>query len=1026
MRTVAVLLVFLGFVPPAFGAKRISVDELKQTLAAAHNSPDAEVALQLSGLELTERLSTPSLDRLEATLPGEKSRQALFILAAASDFLNPPASEIPNQPTPDSATQRKILALTVSYVTETLRQLPNFFATRVTHSFEDTPAVRMEIGFGDINPNAAYRAIHLVGDSKVTVSFHDGHEVLQKTKLDPMVRNLETAGVFGPILGTVVVDAARSTLKWSHWEQSLAGVQAVFAYQVPKENSHYTISYESVPLESGPCNITPQTFTKVVAYHGEIAVNPASGTILRLTLMADLKPDQFAPSKSDIEVEYGEVSIGSRPYFLPVRSVTSSLSHYLFILGAGGAESCTSLAVTKSLQKSMNDVVFESYHVFRTDTHILTDSEAASVEQQPLPEPNGNEPKQVNEGSTSPPAAATPVPQGSSPAEPSTGAAAKTLNPPAPESQLTTQSASDTPAPSPTAVPAPPAPSSPPPGPANAAGSANIPVFRTTARQVLVDVVVDKKNGDPVSGLPKSDFSVNEDSKPQTIDFFEEHSASASAPIAQPAMPPMPVGSVTNVPTTPPSAALYVFLLDSLNTEPQDQVFIHGQVLSFLRKLDPGTQVAIFSLGSHLSLVHGFTSDAAALSAALNAKPPARDAMAQNRSDNADDADHTANLQAMRSAAPGLTAQYGRGGTPQQYSFGARASMTFEALNALARYLEGIPGRKNLIWFASSFPVVFFPTPNQLEQLKNNPNLPGYVNRVQETANLFTLSKIAVYPVSGAGVMASTIGLADSAGAGSAGGPGHFGSAAAPTASLTGEALNFGSAQAGMEQLASSTGGRAFTTNNIEGALRSIVHENDAYYTLGYSPSGSAADGGFRRIDVKVNGGKYKLAYRQGYNADSAAPEAGASAEPVAQLLQLGLPNATGILYGASAAPSTDHDSEPAGQNAQMKGTPARYVVSFTIRTQDVSFSQAANGIRIAKLLVGVKAYGVDGSALNWQANREAVELDDAHYQAALQSGIPVSVALDLPAHTSAQIVTTVYDWNTNQSGTLEIPIRIP
>ena len=177
----------------------------------------------------------------------------------------------------------------------------------------------------------------------------------------------------------------------------------------------------------------------------------------------------------------------------------------------------------------------------------------------------------------------------------------------------------------------------------------NTPVFRTTARQVLVDVVVDKKNGDPVPGLPKSDFSIKENGKPQTIDFFEEHSAGASAPVAQPAMPPLPPGAVTNVPTAPPSAALYVLLLDSLNTEPQDQVYVRQQVLSYLHKMDPGTQVAVFSLGSSLRLLQGFTSDPAALVAAVSGKEAERGAMAQTRSDNADDAGAIANLQAMRS-----------------------------------------------------------------------------------------------------------------------------------------------------------------------------------------------------------------------------------------------------------------------------------------------------------------------------------------------------------------------------------------
>ena len=47
--------------------------------------------------------------------------------------------------------------------------------------------------------------------------------------------------------------------------------------------------------------------------------------------------------------------------------------------------------------------------------------------------------------------------------------------------------------------------------------------------------------------------------------------------------------------------------------------------------------------------------------------------------------------------------------------------MTFEALSALARYLEGVPGRKNLVWFASSFPVVFFPTPSEMKTAPEQP-----------------------------------------------------------------------------------------------------------------------------------------------------------------------------------------------------------------------------------------------------------------------------------------------------------------
>lgn len=131
--------------------------------------------------------------------------------------------------------------------------------------------------------------------------------------------------------------------------------------------------------------------------------------------------------------------------------------------------------------------------------------------------------------------------------------------------------------------------------------------------------------------------------------------------------------------------------------------------------------MAVLSLGSSLRLLQEFTSDSAALVAAVSREVAKREAMAQNRSDNADDAATIATLQAMRSN--GVPALQAAQANAHSYSFGSRASMTFEALNALARYLQGIPGRKNLVWFASSFPVVLFPTPTQLAQLKNNPNL---------------------------------------------------------------------------------------------------------------------------------------------------------------------------------------------------------------------------------------------------------------------------------------------------------------
>jgi VWFA-related protein len=1034
MRILSAILALLVLPLPALATTQVTVAQLQQTLAATLSTPDTALADQISNLELTQRLSPATLTRLQSSLPGEKSAQQLSILADQSAFLDLPPDEIPSLPAPDPATQRQIMSQVVAYVTKSIRQLPNFLATRETHSFEDRPA----------DPYFSALPLHLTDRFRVSVLYRDGKEVdtTAKGKKAPAPPGLISWGEFGPILTTVLLDAAKSQLAWSHWEQAATGPQAqagpqaaaapvaVFRYAVPGKKSQYHVQMCGVGVGELNCEGTP------TGYHGEMAVDPSTGAILRLTVIADLEPGSSlvlvsSLTAASIMVEYGPVDIGGKTYICPVHSV--AIARRRVVQAHHGIISAAAMD-NSPIQTLLNQVAFTQYHVYRGETRILTEDEEASQLSTKPSQAVAENPAAPAEPASSAPAqvAEVPKPAGSTDSSSSAGSQISNLRPadeppaaaavpPAPPSQPAAAVA-ETPAP---------APAEPAPAPVDIPTTS---VFRTTARQVLVDVVVSKKNGDSVPNLSQQDFSVDEDGKPQSIDFFEEHDAAVQPQSGPPAIPALPSSAVTNVPPAAPSSALNILLLDTLNTEPQDQVYVHQQILGFLRKMDPGTQVAIFSLDSKLRFLQGFTSDRASLLAAVNGNAAQRDAMAQTRSDNADDAQHTANLTAMRSAAPAL-AGLARGGTPQGYSFGARAAMTFEAINALARYLEGIPGRKNLIWFASSFPVFFFPTAKQLEEIRKNPELAGYAGHVKQTADLLTLSKIAVYPVSGAGVMTSNIGAADSAGAGSAGGTGHFGTTENAPSSLTSESLGFASALTGMEQLAASTGGRAFTTNDIDNAVRRIVHDSNVYYTVGYAPSGSAPDGSFRRIEVKVSGGKYKLAYRQGYNADSATTGAAAvtnaapAENPITPLLQLGLPSATGILYGASAQrvpgnqPPTS-DATPAGQNPNLAGPLTRYSVSFTIRAQDVSFGQAPNGERVAKLLIGVKAYAADGAALNWQATREAVELDPAHYQSALKSGIPVTLDIDLPANTPAQLVTAVYDWNTTRSGTLQLPLH--
>ena len=334
--------------------KRITVEELEQVLTAAHGKPDAEVAQVLSGLELTEWLSTVRLSHWNGQLPGRKSERALAALADESAFLDLPAAEIPAIAVPDLEAQHRIMALTTGYITESVHHLPDFFATRITTSFQDEPWQADEVQAESFPLLAiSHQPLKFVDRGSATILYGKGWEVHSSAApAEPNARGLNASVRFGPIVGTAMLDAAHQTLVWSHWEQGATGPEAVFSYAVPAEKSHYLVEYCCI---YGKDRKKLVHFKEFSAYQGQIAVDPSKGTILRLVLRVDPKPtDPFV--NADVVVEYGPVKIGSKTYICPVRSVALSLGLPFRTTEPDGK---------RLLQTMLNDVAFEKYRLFR-------------------------------------------------------------------------------------------------------------------------------------------------------------------------------------------------------------------------------------------------------------------------------------------------------------------------------------------------------------------------------------------------------------------------------------------------------------------------------------------------------------------------------------------------------------------------------------------------------------------------------------------------------------------------------------
>jgi hypothetical protein len=380
MRVPAILL-FAALLPAtAHAAQLVTVDQVQQILAASHGESDVKLAEEISSLEAAERIDTATLDRWQSAAPGSHTRDALLLLADSSAFLPLPPSRIVEQPPPDAAGLHQIIARTVDELGKILHNLPNFMAVRVTTQFEDSPW-RQEIDnaqTSDAHQNVrSLDAANLVvgkpyflplyaGDRKrMQVTYRDGHEIQVNLSKDDVAAGLRSRGEFGPILAVVIGDAFRQKLYWESWEQGPAGPIATLRYIVPAGASHYVVEY---PSDTGVERFLPP-------YHGELAIDPATGAVLRFTLIAEM-PKPYQTTQAALVVEYGPIVLGDRIYICPLRSVNLTREPL-----AGESE-----ATAPTLRTFLNDVSFTNYHLFRADARILDPTHADDG--QPPPQPH--------------------------------------------------------------------------------------------------------------------------------------------------------------------------------------------------------------------------------------------------------------------------------------------------------------------------------------------------------------------------------------------------------------------------------------------------------------------------------------------------------------------------------------------------------------------------------------------------------------------------------------------------------------
>lgn len=544
-----------------------------------------------------------------------------------------------------------------------------------------------------------------------------------------------------------------------------------------------------------------------------------------------------------------------------------------------------------------------------------------------------------------------------------------------------------------------------------------IPVL---VRRVVLDVVVTDGHGNAVRGLNKNDFTIEENKKEQQVRSFEEFSADTPTTAAIPKLPPLPPDTYINVPTEAERGPLYVIVYDAVHMEgadPEsstgatDQVVARKQLADFLASKPAGTRFALFLLAKDFRLLQGFTTDPNKLLEAFDL----------HRKD---------------------------GYIPNMFLYGANygsndADLPFYVMTFLGHYLEGLPGRKNLIWLSSNFPstVPMFAVQNMIAtatgaagEMSAGASAPlqaqGFdgsapiplgeswdAKVMKQAIDALNAAQVSVYPVSVAGLKPELSGIDTIA-----------------------------------DHIAMATGGRAYyNTNDIAGALQEATVNGSSYYEISYMPSDSREDGSERRIHVSLDKKGYILEYRHYYYADDPhAPltidekrAALAVADQVVAhqqgdsmfaYMKHGAPIDHDIIFRAQFHAGAARMATPS-QMASLEDQPAYFVVRKSNRPEKLSPPIPLQPYTIDYLVLDHAVPGASGQVLEFAAgafdnmgkllngiSQTAVRATDAAGKQ--QPFFRAQQTLEVPT-TAEWIRVAVRDVNTDRIGTMEIHLPL-
>lgn len=374
---------------------------------------------------------------------------------------------------------------------------------------------------------------------------------------------------------------------------------------------------------------------------------------------------------------------------------------------------------------------------------------------------------------------------------------------------------------------------------------------------VNVEVFVTDKRGNPITGLKREDFEIQEDGRPLPIANF--YAVEGGRPVEEVAPPedadPAELLRFGKLPLIPEDQRLsLVVYIDNFNIRPFNRNRVFRRLREWLHdNLDVRDRVMLVTYDRELHVRHPFTSDAGLIATTLfDLEKLSGHAVHQDneRRDLVDDIDNAESI--------GEVAWRVR---QQAESMANDLTFTIRALKELIGGLSGLEGRKALLYVSDGLQMS--PAEDLYHLMQNKFGETSVMleardfhfgRRYRELTQLANTSRVVFYTIDAAGLRVSSSASVERA---------RYSTGPGQDALI--DSIYISNLQSPLRFMAEETGGLAIVnTNDVGPGLDRVAADFGSYYSLGYTPA-HQGDGRYHSIKVKVNRKGLKVRHRDGY-----------------------------------------------------------------------------------------------------------------------------------------------------------------